>query len=394
MGGEVEQGGIKKCYSDVYHHSASHQDRASCTRQGRGPGGKIATHTCRRCKMLRPSLLSLLELAYRGDARVACLIARGADVNQTGDDSVGGTVSPLLVASHQGHCEVVRVLLSANANVNQARDDGKSPLFVASQQGHCEVVRQLLSANASVNRANNEGVSPLFAASYQGHCDVVQVLLFANANVNQAEDKGASPLLAASNNGHCDVAQALLFASANVNQARDDGVNPLFMASQNGHCDVAQALLSANATVNTTTDFGGTALMASSNYGHAPIVRLLLKHRAEPNTRNPQYESFTALHFAATAGHRAIANLLAKRTVLGAGELAELCGEGMGVELRAKLKLRQCAGCERLQLLGEKKFKRCAGCGSVAFCARACQVKHWKGHKAACRKDAEGAAHI
>jgi hypothetical protein len=46
------------------------------------------------------------------------------------------------------------------------------------------------------------------------------------------------------------------------------------------------------------------------------------------------------------------------------------------------------AGCERLQLLGEAKFKRCAGCGSVANCARACQVKHWKGHKAACRKDA------
>ena len=96
VGGEVEQGGIKKCYSDVYHHSASHQDRASCTRQGRGAGGKVATHACHRCKMLRPTLLSLLELAYRGDARVACLIARGADVNQTGDDAVGGTVAPCL----------------------------------------------------------------------------------------------------------------------------------------------------------------------------------------------------------------------------------------------------------------------------------------------------------
>merc|ERR1740117_2773108 len=194
----------------------------------------------------------------------------------------------------------------------------------------------------------------------------------------------------ASLNGHCDVVQALLSANANANQASDNGASPLHVASQNGHCGVLKALLSANANVNAVTNHGASVLMVSSHCGHKPIVRLLLEHHAEPNTRNLQYESFTALHFAATAGHRSVANLLAKLTALGAGELTELCGEGMGVELRAKLKLRHCAGCERLQLLGEKQFKRCAGCGSVAYCARACQVKHWKGHKAACRKDAEG----
>ena len=54
--------------------------------------------------------------------------------------------------------------------------------------------------------------------------------------------------------------------------------------------------------------------------------------------------------------------------------------------MRAKLKLRQCAGCERLQLLGEDKFKRCAGCKSVSFCTSDCQVKHWKKHKLKCTR--------
>jgi ankyrin repeat protein len=228
--------------------------------------------------------------------------------------------------------------------------------------------------------------------SQEGQCNVVQVLLEASANVNQATNDGMSPLFMASQEGHCDVVRLLLEASANVNQA-DTGASPLFIASQNGHCDVVQFLLSANANANAITDFGASPLMVSSHCGHKPIVRLLLEHHAEPNTRNPQYDSFTALHFAVAAGHRSIANLIAKLTALGTGELAELSGEGMSIELRAKLKLRQCAGCERLQLLGEAKFKRCAGCGSVAYCARACQVKHRKeGHKAECRKDAAGAS--
>ena len=99
----------------------------------------------------------------------------------------------------------------------------------------------------------------------------------------------------------------------------------------------------------------------------------------------------TALHFAMLAGHRSIANLLAPITELEAGELDKF-GEFIGSKLRDKLKLRRCAGCKRRQMPGEAKYKRCAGCGSVAFCARACQVKYWKGHKAECQKVAAGAS--
>jgi len=205
--------------------------------------------------------------------------------------------------------------------------------------------------------------------------------------VNQATNDGASSLLIASQKGHCDVVQVLLSARANVNQAMNNGRSSLFIASKRGHCEVVQVLLCANAEVNALTATGLSGLMVASHHGHKSIVKLLLEHQADANTRNPQWDSFTALHFAALAGHRSIANLLMPVTELGEGELAELSGEGMSSELRAKLRLRRCAGCERLQLLGEAKFKRCAGCGLVAFCNRTCQVKHWKTHKPECLKE-------
>ncbi len=53
--------------------------------------------------------------------------------------------TPLLIASHNNHLEVVRELLARGAVVDAAMNDGATPLFVASQNNHLEVVRELLA---------------------------------------------------------------------------------------------------------------------------------------------------------------------------------------------------------------------------------------------------------
>ena len=54
------------------------------------------------------------------------------------------------------------------------------------------------------------------------------------------------------------------------------------------------------------------------------------------------------------------------------------------------MQLRQCAACERIQLLGEKKFSRCGTCGQTSYCSRECQAQHWKnGHKQQCNRQPE-----
>ena len=59
--------------------------------------------------------------------------------------------TPLLLASFFDHREVVRLLLSANASVDKAKKDGMTPLCYASRDGRTEMASVLLAANASVD---------------------------------------------------------------------------------------------------------------------------------------------------------------------------------------------------------------------------------------------------
>lgn len=59
--------------------------------------------------------------------------------------------NPLLLAAHKGHAKVVRVLVEAGADVNQANTDGLTPLIAASMNDHVEAVRVLFDNNADPN---------------------------------------------------------------------------------------------------------------------------------------------------------------------------------------------------------------------------------------------------
>ena len=76
----------------------------------------------------------------RGDSAGAT--ESGADVNKAGDDGV----TPLLIATHQGHDMVVRALMELGADVNKATDDGVTALSIAVREGHTAIVQILRDA--------------------------------------------------------------------------------------------------------------------------------------------------------------------------------------------------------------------------------------------------------
>ena len=56
--------------------------------------------------------------------------------------------TPLTEAAGEGHVEVVRLLLSAGADMEKFSTYGDTPLIYAARGGHVEVERLLLSAGA------------------------------------------------------------------------------------------------------------------------------------------------------------------------------------------------------------------------------------------------------
>ena len=59
-------------------------------------------------------------------------------------------VTPLLIASHKGHLQVVNLLLQYNAGVHSI-GSAQGAMDIASTQGHERVVDGLLSSTASLN---------------------------------------------------------------------------------------------------------------------------------------------------------------------------------------------------------------------------------------------------
>jgi len=83
-----------------------------------------------------------------GDVQtVLDLLERGIDVDAR--DRYGQT--PLMLAAHAGHREVVETLIAHQANLNFTAKFGLSALMLALVAGHAEVARLLTSAGADLS---------------------------------------------------------------------------------------------------------------------------------------------------------------------------------------------------------------------------------------------------
>ena len=68
---------------------------------------------------------------------------------------------------------------------------GCTPLLISSENGHLQVVRFLMEANADVNAKDNKfsGRTTLQWASWNDHREVVRCVIEANVDINADADK-------------------------------------------------------------------------------------------------------------------------------------------------------------------------------------------------------------
>jgi ankyrin repeat protein len=259
--------------------------------------------------------------AMIGDAEMAdMLIVAGANHRAT---TRLGSYTPLYLASQHGHAAVLRVLITAGADVAAGTPNGTTPLMVAAASGEVEAVTVLVEHGAEVN--GTDGVreqTPLMYAAASNRAAVIAYLVSKGAdltatskvsnlanlsreglgfggnprppgagapapaprrqpmpgvdrsyNLNEliVAHGGLTPLLYAVRQGHHASADALLKAGAGVNlPSAGDGTTPLLMAIINGHFDLAQTLLDRGADVTATSANGVGPLYAALNVEWAP----------------------------------------------------------------------------------------------------------------------------
>ena len=226
----------------------------------------------------------LWDAASKGDTQlVKELLENGANPNANAD---GEDLSLLMDAVLSEYSEIVRILLEAGADVNQANENGARPLRDAAGLPSRAIVNLLIRHGANIAAQDHGGTTALICATGFNRPDNVQALIAAGANVNQANNKGVTPLMHAALNGNVAVLQALIAAGADVNQADNKGVTALMVAARGGKVEFLQGLLNAGADVTAVDNAGRFAIdWGRKNKGAERAIKAILEAKFEEKQR-------------------------------------------------------------------------------------------------------------
>jgi serine/threonine-protein phosphatase 6 regulatory ankyrin repeat subunit B len=123
---------------------------------------------------------------------------------------------------------VAELFLTEGAPVNNKTDRGDSALLLASKNGHLEVVQTLIRQGADVNiQSISTGNTPLIVALANGHVSVAEEILKGAVDPNMTTNSGATALMVAVQAGLENIVRTLIDKGANVAAKTPGGVEAL-----------------------------------------------------------------------------------------------------------------------------------------------------------------------
>lgn len=109
---------------------------------------------------------------------------------------------------------------------------GIYPLILASQQGHSNVVQFLIEQKATLDVIDEYGNNALWAACYAENSDCIDALINAGIDIDyQNSTSGATALIFAASSGRGKVVEQLLAAGADPDLKTHDDFTALDLAS-------------------------------------------------------------------------------------------------------------------------------------------------------------------
>lgn len=102
--------------------------------------------------------------------------------------------SPLMHAARHGELEIVRVLLTADANVNLINDDENNALWFACFSNEVMIVKELIRYGCNINNQNVNGATALIYCASTGKYDIVRELVNAGADLGKQTLDGYTAL--------------------------------------------------------------------------------------------------------------------------------------------------------------------------------------------------------
>ncbi len=212
---------------------------------------------------------------YRGC--VELLLANGADINAMDRHISDGhrfrRFTALCFAVHNGHYELVELLINRGAEVNPTVKVTHTPLYIAVRKENLKMARLLIEKGADVNCKVSASLTPLFTAVHLGNLEMAKLLVENGANVNHKAYRRLTPLHWTTywNESQPEIARLLLENGAETDPRTEDKNTPLHYAASHGYAGCASLLLEKGASVG-ARNFWGSTPMAIARKGAAKVL--------------------------------------------------------------------------------------------------------------------------
>ena len=103
-------------------------------------------------------------------------------------------MTALHLAVNEGHCNVIKILLESEAELEAKTRMGRTPLHIAALRGNLKITELLVSSGANVNTTDTEFATPLHYASEHGYSELVDYLLSHGARASMKNHAGLTAL--------------------------------------------------------------------------------------------------------------------------------------------------------------------------------------------------------
>lgn len=214
-------------------------------------------------------------------------------------------LTPLHLAIHGQHKEMVELLIENGADVNNRDSDYDTPLIKASQTGNAGIIKALIKGGADVNAADMSGKTALHHLIISGDMETIAMLIDGGANVNAADNDGSTPIFGVPmSDGHRKIGEYLISKGAEINIKDGEGTSLLQHTAIMGTGEMLETLKNKGVRIMDVFDavIMGNVESAAKFIDENPTLL---------NSGNPA--GFTPLHFAAMTGNKPMLDMLLKK---------------------------------------------------------------------------------
>eukprot|EP00945_MAST-04E_sp_MAST-4E-sp1_P003408 g3408.t1 len=244
------------------------------------------------------------------------LLHYGALINVRAMDQSTG----LLLASKNGHPELVQSLLEHGADPHLEDNIGETPFMWALFKKHRAVVDLLLplqTQGSALHQRNKAGDTSLITAVKYDYLEIARLLIQNGSDINASNNRGDASLHWSARNGLFEMSSVLLDAGADLMAQNKNGVTPFEIATENSKSfDFVMLFLKGGEDGDEKSfEFkrrGELALLCAAFYGRLKTAQKLIDSiRVDRNCRDT--EGNTCLHLAAKSGKNETIRLLLRR---------------------------------------------------------------------------------